>query len=54
LEFLAAPGSREVREREFAGQKLGYYLFNYGEQVIWGATAAMLVTFLDRLNAERS
>lgn len=53
LGFLADPGNREVREREYAGHKLGYYLFKYGEQVIWGATAAMLVTFLDHLNAER-
>ncbi|HSC48205.1 MAG TPA: CoA pyrophosphatase [Gammaproteobacteria bacterium] len=54
LAFLADPGNREVREREYAGRMLGYYLFKYGEQVIWGATAAMLVTFLDCLKVERS
>lgn len=52
LAFLADPGNRELREREFGGRKLGYYLFNYGDQVIWGATAAMLVAFLDRLSGE--
>jgi len=54
LAFLADPDHREVREREYAGRKLGYYLFKYSDQVIWGATAAMLVTFLDCLNMERS
>lgn len=49
LSFLADPLNRRVEERVFAGRNVGYYVFNYEQHRIWGATAAMLVNFLDTL-----
>jgi hypothetical protein len=43
LEFLLDERNRQRRTREFQGQQVGYYVFEYGEKVIWGATAGMLV-----------
>ena len=43
LEFLLDERNRQRRTREFQGQAVGYYVFEYGEKVIWGATAGMLV-----------
>jgi 8-oxo-dGTP pyrophosphatase MutT (NUDIX family) len=49
LAFLADPANRRVEQRELAGRQVGYYVFTYGQHRIWGATAAMLVNFLDKL-----
>ena len=49
LDFLMDPLNRRVEQREWSGRKVGYYLFDYGPHRIWGATAAMLVDFLDKL-----
>ena len=49
LSFLMDPLSRQVERRELAGHDVGYYVFTYGQHRIWGATAAMLVNFLDKL-----
>ena len=49
LSFLTDPLNRQVEERVFAGRSVGYYVFNYEQHRIWGATAAMLVNFLDTL-----
>lgn len=54
LSFLADPENRQVRERIFAGRNVGYYVFEYGEYLIWGATAGMLVNFVEKLTAGRS
>ncbi|HEY8250157.1 MAG TPA: CoA pyrophosphatase [Burkholderiales bacterium] len=43
LAFLLDPRNRQRRTREFQGQQVGYYVFEYQERVIWGATAGMLV-----------
>jgi 8-oxo-dGTP pyrophosphatase MutT (NUDIX family) len=43
LEFLLDERNRQRRTREFHGQQVGYYVFEYQEKVIWGATAGMLV-----------
>jgi len=51
LSFLADPLNRRVERRELAGRDVGYYVFNYEQHRIWGATAAMLVNFLDKLAA---
>jgi 8-oxo-dGTP pyrophosphatase MutT (NUDIX family) len=47
--FLADPRNREVQTRELGGEQVGFYLYRYQGQTIWGATAAMLVNFLDAL-----
>lgn len=49
LGFLMDPLNRRVEQREWAGHSVSYYLFIYGQHRIWGATAAMLVDFLDKL-----
>ncbi|HEV2212407.1 MAG TPA: CoA pyrophosphatase [Gammaproteobacteria bacterium] len=49
LAFLADPLNRRVEKRELAGHAVGYYVFTYEGHRIWGATAAMLVNFLDCL-----
>jgi 8-oxo-dGTP pyrophosphatase MutT (NUDIX family) len=43
LAFLLDPANRERRTREFQGMTVGYYVFDYQDRVIWGATAGMLV-----------
>ena len=43
LVFLLDERNRQRRTREFQGQQVGYYVFEYEEKVIWGATAGMLV-----------
>ena len=43
LAFLLDERNRQRRTREFQGQQVGYYVFEYENRVIWGATAGMLV-----------
>jgi len=43
LAFLLDPRNRQRRTRVFQGQQVGYYVFEYQDRVIWGATAGMLV-----------
>jgi 8-oxo-dGTP pyrophosphatase MutT (NUDIX family) len=43
LAFLLDPRNRQRRTRELQGREVGYYVFEYQERVIWGATAGMLV-----------
>jgi 8-oxo-dGTP pyrophosphatase MutT (NUDIX family) len=50
LAFLMDEPNRQRRTREFQGQQVGYYVFEYGERVIWGATAGILVN-LNRMLA---
>ena len=51
MEFLRDPANRQVRQRYLGGRELGYYLIKYQRHVIWGATAAMLVNFLQKLES---
>jgi len=50
LAFLMEERNRQRRTREFQGQQVGYYVFEYGERLIWGATAGILVN-LNRMLA---
>jgi len=50
LAFLRDERNCQRRTREFQGQQVGYYVFEYGERVIWGATAGILVN-LNRMLA---
>ena len=43
LAFLLDERNRQRRTREFQGQQVGYYVFEYQQRVIWGATAGMIV-----------
>jgi 8-oxo-dGTP pyrophosphatase MutT (NUDIX family) len=49
LEFLLEPGNMRLRHKRFLGVRLPYYELPWGEHLIWGATAAMLVNFRDML-----
>ena len=49
LAFLRDPTNRQVRQRRVGERELGYYLFEYHNHSIWGATAAMLVNLLQKL-----
>jgi len=52
LAFLLEPRNRQLQMREFGGERVGFYFFIYRDHNIWGATAAMLINFLDKLTAE--
>jgi 8-oxo-dGTP pyrophosphatase MutT (NUDIX family) len=43
LAFLRDERNRQRRTREFQGQEVGYWVYEYGNRIIWGATAGMLV-----------
>lgn len=43
LAFLLDPRNRQRRTRQFEGRSVGFYVFEYGERTIWGATAGILV-----------
>jgi 8-oxo-dGTP pyrophosphatase MutT (NUDIX family) len=49
VKFLRNPANRQVRARRVGDRNVGYYLFEYNQHAIWGATAAMLVNFFDKL-----
>jgi 8-oxo-dGTP pyrophosphatase MutT (NUDIX family) len=54
LAFLADPINRQVRQRRLGDRDVSYYVFEYGPHLIWGATAGMLVNFLDKLAGSRA
>lgn len=43
LAFLLQERNRQRRTREFQGQQVGYWVYEYENRIIWGATAGMLV-----------
>jgi 8-oxo-dGTP pyrophosphatase MutT (NUDIX family) len=43
LGFLLDPRNHQRHTREYQGQMVGYFVIQYGERHIWGATAAMIV-----------
>lgn len=49
--FLADPANRQRRSADYRGRRREFYAFNYGSHYIWGATAAILVGFIERLGA---
>lgn len=49
LAFLLDPRNQQRRSREFQGQTLGFYVFEYQNRTIWGATAGMLVNLYKML-----
>jgi 8-oxo-dGTP pyrophosphatase MutT (NUDIX family) len=51
LAFLLDPGNHRRESREFQGGTATYYIMQYEERVIWGATAGMVVTLYRRLCA---
>jgi len=49
LAFLLDPANRERRTGEWQGRKREFYAFQYNSHYIWGATAAILVNFGERI-----
>jgi len=49
LAFLLNPQNRERRAREWQGRTREFWAYQYGTHYIWGATAAILVNFSERL-----
>jgi 8-oxo-dGTP pyrophosphatase MutT (NUDIX family) len=51
LAFLCDPANRRRESREIGGRQRSFYAFTYGGHEIWGATAAIVVSLVQRLNA---
>ena len=51
LAFLLDPKNRERDSRVWEGKRREFWVFNHGGHYIWGATAAILVNFADRMRA---
>jgi 8-oxo-dGTP pyrophosphatase MutT (NUDIX family) len=51
LAFLLDPANRERGSREWQGRSREFHVFNHGGHYIWGATAAILVNFAERMRA---
>jgi 8-oxo-dGTP pyrophosphatase MutT (NUDIX family) len=51
LAFLLDVRNLERRSGEWQGQRREYYAFQYGRHHIWGATAAIVVNFCEKLRA---
>ena len=49
LEFFLDRANHQRHSRVFKGQRRYYYAIPYGNHYIWGATAAMLVSFVQTL-----
>jgi len=49
LSFLVDPRNRELRAREFEGKLREFWAIPFGEYLIWGATAGMLVNLSEVL-----
>jgi 8-oxo-dGTP pyrophosphatase MutT (NUDIX family) len=48
--FLMDPANHQVHSRIRHGERRYYYVFEYSERYIWGATAGMLMNLYRRLN----
>ena len=51
LSFLLDPANKKQQSREFQGRRRSFYSFTYEGHYIWGATAAMLLNFGERISA---
>lgn len=51
LSFLLDPVNKKTQSREFQGHMRTFYSFTYEGHYIWGATAAMLLNFGERITA---
>lgn len=51
IDFILDPRNHQRGSREFRGQQRSFYVLPYRNHHIWGATAAMLVGFANKLNA---
>ncbi len=52
LSFMMRPGARRLDSRLDLGRERFFYVFDYGEYDIWGATAGMLVNLVEVVGRE--
>jgi len=52
LDYLFDPANHQTRSRDFNGRRRTYYVFEYRERMIWGATAGMLMNLYRRVSGE--
>jgi 8-oxo-dGTP pyrophosphatase MutT (NUDIX family) len=52
LHFVIDPKNHQIHSRLFHGVQRHFYAITYQERLIWGATAAILVQFANRLGAQ--
>ena len=52
LDYLFDPANHQTRSREFTGRRRIYYVFEYQDRVIWGATAGMLMNLYRRVTGD--
>ncbi len=50
LNFLLDPANRKKESREFRGRTRSFFSYTYDGHYIWGATAAMLINFANRMH----
>jgi len=53
LSFLLEHGNQRLVERDFHGQKVPMFEFHYEQHRIWGATAMMIVEFINILKKNK-
>jgi 8-oxo-dGTP pyrophosphatase MutT (NUDIX family) len=51
LDFVLNPANYRIESRRWQGHDRRYFVVPYGPHYIWGATARMLRTFADRMQA---
>lgn len=49
LDYLFDPVNQQTRSRDFKGRRRTYYVFEYRDRMIWGATAGMLMNLYRRV-----
>jgi 8-oxo-dGTP pyrophosphatase MutT (NUDIX family) len=49
LDYLFDPTNHQQRSREFNGRRRHYYVIEYQDRVVWGATAGMLMNLYRRV-----
>jgi len=49
LDYLFDPANQQMRSRDFKGRRRRYYVFEYRDRVVWGATAGMLMNLYRRV-----
>lgn len=51
LDYLFDPANHQKRSRDFNGRRRSYYLFEYQDRIVWGATAGMLMNLYRRVSS---
>lgn len=52
LDFFLNPANRQIKNMSFGNQEREFYFFQYKNYHIWGATAGIMVNFLNLINGD--